>query len=201
MSNRLTGGPSNTNCLLLPESGGMGEGWSDIMAVATRIKTTDTHNTDYTIGEWIANKKGGIRAYPYSTSMKTNPYTYGSVNQQQEVHAIGTVWASVLYEALWNLIDAYGITASEVPEFDSKGVPKDGRYLFMKLVMGGMSLQPCNPDMVSARNAILDADKALTGGKNQCALWKAFAKRGLGKDAIFLVVVRVENFDIPAGVC
>ncbi|KAL6416314.1 extracellular elastinolytic metalloproteinase [Ilyonectria robusta] len=37
--------------------------------------------------------------------------------------------------------------------------------------------------MIHARDAILDADRILTGGKNLCTLWRAFARRGLGSRA------------------
>ncbi|UNI18046.1 hypothetical protein JDV02_004343 [Purpureocillium takamizusanense] len=201
LSTRLTGGPSNSGCLNGLESGGMGEGWSDFMATAIRIKATDKRTKDYTIGSWVANKPNGIRAYPYSTNTNTNPYTYADANQQREVHAMGTIWGTVLYEVIWNLIDKHGITDKDFPEFDSAGVPKDGRYLTMKLIIGGMAIQPCNPNMVSARDAIIDADKALTNGGNQCELWKAFAKRGLGEGARYGSTNRVESFDVPAGVC
>ncbi|GAO13523.1 hypothetical protein UVI_02016010 [Ustilaginoidea virens] len=201
LSTRLTGGPTNTGCLDGLESGGMGEGWSDFMALAVHLKSSDTRSKDYGVGPWVANRPNGIRQYPYSTSKTTNPMTYGTVNTQDEVHAIGTVWCTVLYEAIWNLIDKHGITGSDWPVFDSAGVPKDGRYLAMKLVMGGMALQPCNPNMVSARDAILDADRALTDGDNECELWKAFAKRGLGRNARYEESHRTEDFGVPEGVC
>ena len=60
--------------------------------------------------------------------------------------------------------------------------------------------QPCNPSMVQARDAIIDADVALTGGKNACEIWQGFAKRGLGAGAV-TAEPRVDNFDLPAGVC
>ncbi|KAB8230273.1 Fungalysin/Thermolysin Extracellular metalloproteinase 5 [Aspergillus alliaceus] len=200
VSNRLTGGPANSRCLNALESGGMGEGWGDFMATAIRLKSGDTHSTDYTMGEWAANKKGGIRAYPYSTSLSTNPYTYTSVNSLNAVHAIGTVWATMLYEVLWALIDKHGKNDGPRPEFKD-GVPTDGKYLTMKLVIDGMALQPCNPNFIQARDAILDADKALTGGDNQCQLWRAFAKRGLGEKAEYHATGRVDSKDIPSGVC
>ena len=46
-----------------------------------------------------------------------------------------------------------------------------------------MKLQPCRPDFFKARDAIIAADKDLTGGENFCELWDGFAKRGLGPDA------------------
>ncbi|KAF4986884.1 hypothetical protein FDECE_15706 [Fusarium decemcellulare] len=201
LSNRLTGGPANSGCLSALESGGMGEGWSDFMATAIRLKPSDTRSTNHVMGDWVYNNAAGIRAYPYSTSTTTNPYTYRSVNSLSGVHAIGTYWATALYEVLWNLIDKHGKNDDDVPEFDSNGVPTDGKYLSLKLVIDGMALQPCNPNMVQARDAIIDADKALTNGDNQCELWTAFAKRGLGTGAVYSSSSRTESFDLPDGVC
>ncbi|KAF2218306.1 fungalysin metallopeptidase [Elsinoe ampelina] len=200
LSNRLTGGPANSGCLSSTESGGMGEGWSDFMATAVRLKAADTRTKNYGVGDWIANKAGGIRAYQYSTSLTTNPLTYTSVNGMTAVHQIGTVWASMLYEVLWGLIGKYGKNDAAKPTFTSPGLPSDGKYLAMKLVMDGMALQPCNPNFVQARDAIIDADEALTGGANACILWSAFAKRGLGSGARY-GTTRTGSTTIPSGVC
>lgn len=197
LSTRLTGGPANSNCLNTLEAGGMGEGWSDFMAVAVHTHKSDSRTTDVPFGHWIYNNPKGIRQYPYSTNLKTNPMTYGTTNSQNEVHAIGTVWASILYEYLWNLIDKYGNTDADFPTFDSNGVPTDGKYLAMKLVTDSFSLQPCSPTMPQSRDAILDADKALTGGANKCEIWKAMAKRGLGVKARY-GSPRTEDFTVPA---
>lgn len=139
LSTRLTGGPANSNCLNVLEAGGMGEGWGDFFAIAIHLKTTDTRATNYPLGDWVYNNPAGIRAYLFSTSLTTNPLTYKSANSLNEVHAIGTLWATVLYEVVWNLIDKYGITATKFPVF-SNGIPTDGRFLAMKLVVDGMAL-------------------------------------------------------------
>lgn len=121
----------------------------------------------------------GIRKFPYSTSMTTNPTTYATINTPEYnalVHAIGSVWANILYEAMWNLEDKYGYQATVMPTFHpGTQIPTTGRQLAMKLVLEGMKLQPCSPTFITARNAILDADRAITGGENLCELWKAFA--------------------------
>ena len=49
--------------------------------------------------------------------------------------------------------------------------------------MGGLKIQPCNPEFLQARDAIIAADNAFYSGKNKCLLWKAFAKRGMGFNA------------------
>jgi extracellular elastinolytic metalloproteinase len=117
----------------------MGEGWGDFMATAIRLKPADTRAKSYPMGAWVYNNPAGIRAYPYSTSLTTNPYTYASVNSLSQVHAIGTVWATILYEVLWNLIDKHGKNDAANPTFVN-GVPTDGKFLAMKLVMDGMAL-------------------------------------------------------------
>lgn len=66
--------------------------------------------------------------------------------------------------------------------------------------------QPCRPTFIQARDAIIDADKALTGGKNACLLWKGFAKRGLGADASrsadpLAHTSRKNSYNLPGGVC
>ena len=53
----------------------------------------------------------------------------------------------------------------------------------MQLVLDGMKLQPCRPSFFDARDAIIAADRTLTGGENVCELWAGFASRGLGVDA------------------
>lgn len=76
VSNRLTGGGTGT-CLQTTEAGGMGEGWSDTLAMLTEIKSAPL--ADFTLGSYVTNTPGGIRSYPYSTNMDTNPLTYGSL--------------------------------------------------------------------------------------------------------------------------
>ena len=53
----------------------------------------------------------------------------------------------------------------------------------VQLVLDGMKLQPCRPSFFDARDAIIAADRTLTGGENVCELWAGFASRGLGVDA------------------
>lgn len=196
LSNRLTGGPANAGCLPSGEPGGMGEGWGDFFATTIRLRPNDTRSTDYPMGDWVANNPAGIRAYPYSTSLTTNPHTYKDLSGLSAVHAIGTVWATILYEVLWNLIDTHGKNDAEFPDFDANGVPTDGKFLALKLVQDGMALQPCRPDFIAARDAIIDADVALTDGANACDLWSGFAKRGLGPNA--RQSPRTEDFEPPA---
>ncbi|KEY69453.1 hypothetical protein S7711_01995 [Stachybotrys chartarum IBT 7711] len=201
LSNRLTGGPANAGCLSGTEAGGMGEGWSDFYAVAISVLPDATRSDNIPMGDWISNRPEGIRTHIYSTDMAVNPLTYVSANGVTRVHDIGTIWATMLFEVLWNLIDRYGKSDADYPVFDANGVPTDGKFLALQLVTDGLALQPCTPNFVSARNAILDADRALTGGDNLCEIWTGFAKRGLGENARYSSTTRTQDFTIPSGVC
>ena len=73
------------------------------------------------------------------------------------------------------MVDKLGFTA-KISDVGSGS----GNTEFLKLVMDGLSLQPCNPTFLQARDAILQADELRNGGANKCEIIKGFAKRGLG---------------------
>ncbi|KAJ1822777.1 hypothetical protein LPJ60_001899 [Coemansia sp. RSA 2675] len=193
ISNRLTGGPANTDCLNDGEAGGMGEGWSDAVAVLLRIRPTQSRSLDIIMGEYVYGR--GIRSYPYSTSLTTNPTTYAYLNKAnyQEVHAIGEVWAEMLYEVMWALNDKNGIG-----DLFARDLTK-GNALFLQILLDAMKLQPCNPTFINARDAILQAESNLSGGNNKCTIWTAFAKRGLGQNASKSGTKYVDDYTVPAG--
>ncbi|KAL4244438.1 Extracellular metalloproteinase [Abortiporus biennis] len=205
LSTRLTGGPANSGCLGWGESGGMGEGWGDFLATTIR---SNANYSDYPMGAWAANRDNGIRNYPYSLNTTINPSTYQTLDKPGYwgVHAIGEVWAQMLWVVSQRLIEKYGFSDSiypplpnekgEVPvgdfyrpqEYTADGekkplIPIHGNTLIFQLVINGMKLQPCRPSFFQARDAIIAADKALTGGENFCELWKGFAASGLGLHA------------------
>src|SRR5690606_33774520 len=78
----------------------------------------------------------------------------------------------------WELVHRYGFNPDFYDAWNT-----GGNNLAIQLVMDGMKLQPCSPGFVDGRNAILQADQVLTGGDNQCMIWRAFARRGLGFSA------------------
>ncbi|KAI8895827.1 Fungalysin metallopeptidase-domain-containing protein [Globomyces pollinis-pini] len=192
VSNRLTGGSFQGNCLQNTESGGMGEGWSDTLAMYLTRKPTDTRETDYVLGAYVYNNPKGIRKNVYSTNTTTNPYTYNSVQPLNQVHAIGEIWATFLNEMYWNLVDKLGYSSNLL---DAKQVK--GNIVALQLVIGGMKLQPCNPTFLNARDAIIQADATYYGGAYKCDIWKAFAKRGMGVDA--KAQGKTNGFALPAG--
>lgn len=197
VSTRLTGGPANPNALNNIQSGGMGEGWSDFYALMFTQRPTDTKLGSYGIGTYSLNQPPsgtGIRVYPYSFDKTINPIEFDSYGtsgtttyglaRSTAVHRSGTVWNTTLWDMNWLLIDKYGFDSDLYTGWTGSGAGGAGNKLAMRLVMDAMKLQPANPSFVQARDAILAADTALTGGVNQCEIWRAFARRGLGEGAV-----------------
>ncbi|KAI8619760.1 Fungalysin metallopeptidase-domain-containing protein [Chytriomyces sp. MP71] len=181
LSSRLTGGPANANCLQTLESGGMGEGWSDVFGMLVTLPDANTAATPFVTGVYVTNSARGIRKFPYSTNARTNPLTFASLNKLNEVHNIGEVWANTLFEVMWGMVAISGKTAAS--KLVSSAGSGTGNTDFALLLIAGMKLQPCNPTFIQARNAIIAADKNMFQGKYSCAIWNSFAKRGMGVNA------------------
>jgi len=179
ISTRLTGGPATSGCLNNQEQ--MGEGWSDWFALVMTIQPEDNATKSRPIGTWLFEEGptgDGIRPYPYTTDMSVNPMTYASISNSaiRAPHGVGAVWATVLWDLTWAMIDRYGW---DVDLYNGAG----GNNRTMALVIEGLKLQPCSPGFVNGRDAILAADRLLYGGDNQCLIWEVFARRGLGFSA------------------
>ncbi len=196
LSDRLIGGGAGIYQL---QTEGMAEGWSDWYALTLLSKEGDDVDGNYLEGGYVTfefsgltqNYYFGIRHYPYTTDMTKNPLTLKDIDPAQisphpgvptnpiytfspkgaaEVHHQGEVWCVTLWDARANLIRKYGFAA--------------GRQLILQLVTDGLKLSPPNPTFLQARDAILQADLVDTGGANQNELWAAFAKRGMGLNAL-----------------
>lgn len=178
ISNRLTGGPNTSGCLNNEEQ--MGEGWGDYFGMMMTMKAGDQGTDGRGMGTYVISQPTngvGIRPTRYSTNMSLNPSTYNTIKTAAVPHGVGYVWATMLWEMSWELIDLYGFNPDL---YYGNG----GNNIAMKLTLDGMKLQPCKPGFVDGRNAILQADINNNDGVNQCHIWKAFAKRGLGYSAI-----------------
>jgi hypothetical protein len=199
ISNRLTGGASNTSCLTNDEQ--MGEGWSDWFGLMLTIEPGDLSTDPRGVGTYVVGQPVtgiGIRPAPYSTDFNINNYTYGATNNTGGIsmpHGIGFVWSTMLWDLTWAFIDKYGFD-SDV--YNGTG----GNNMVMQLVIDGLKLQPCSPGFVDGRNAIIQADQLLNGGANECLIWQVFANRGLGVSASQgssqSRIDQVEAFDVPA---
>ncbi|KAJ1341787.1 hypothetical protein BSLG_010845 [Batrachochytrium salamandrivorans] len=112
--NRLTGGPATGGCLNTVEARGLGEGWSDFIAMIFLAKESDTAMTEIPIGAYVKN----------------NPKVY------------------------WNLVTKHGFAKNLY-----KAEQSEGNIVAMRIIIGGMMIQSCNPTFLAARDAIIAADK------------------------------------------
>jgi hypothetical protein len=194
ISIRLTGGRNNSSCLGNPEE--MGEGWSDWFALMLDMKPGDIGTSPRSVGTFVSGTPttgDGIRNYPFTTDMSINPETFGYTNggtaprfavtytdsngtERVEPHNVGEVWATMLWDLTWAYVNKYGYD-------DNKYTGTGGNNKVMRLVLDAIKLQPCSPSFVQARDAIIAADQATTGGQNYCMIWQVFARRGLGLNA------------------
>ncbi|KAF8886755.1 Fungalysin metallopeptidase-domain-containing protein, partial [Infundibulicybe gibba] len=180
ITNRMTGG-GTARCLQTTEARGLGEGWSDAMAEWAQQKPIlpGLPLPDYVLAQHVINKAAGIRTHPYSISNITNPLRYSSVSVNMERHDIGEVWANMLHNVYDALVKEHGF--SENAKTDAS--TPEGNVVFLHLFIDALSIQPCNPTFVNARDAWIQADRIRYAGTNRCLLWRAFASRGLGVNA------------------
>ncbi len=204
LTGRLIGGPQESNCIQ-PRNGG-NEGWSDIFGLLLTIEPGDLGSDVKSHGEWYKTNTVSPsfgRRYSTDSILAYEGATYkfyesfaDIADGYRSIHSVGIVWASIYWDVTWALIDQYGLN----PNIDQPW-NTGGNNLAIQLAVDALKLLPCNANFIDNRDAVLAADMALTGGQNQCVLWQAFAKRGLGINAtqtyINDVLTASNSFEIP----
>ena len=156
--------------------------------------------TSRTVGSYSFFTPGGIRPAPYSPNFAVNNYTYSNLPAAVIPHGVGFIWATMLWDLYLRMVADHGYNPDIRGAFGT-----GGNNLALRLVIDGLKLQPCSPGFVDGRNAILQADTALTGGANQCAIWQTFSARGLGGDAVQGDSASISDnspgFTVPTGAC
>ncbi|MEV6522637.1 M36 family metallopeptidase [Longispora sp. NPDC051575] len=172
LSNRLVVDVNGVSTLGGLQATALGEAWSDWYAMDLLVSQGDVADTpadgDVAMGRYISHGEDALRTQPLDCTVgkvsKACPeggYTYGKyakVAGRPESHADGEIWA----ETLWDLRTALG------------------GPLTRNLVTRAMELSPANPSYLDERNAVLRADRLVSGGRNTAAIWKVFAARGMG---------------------
>lgn len=180
ISIRQVGGPSNSSCLGNRQQ--PGEGWSDWLALAYTAKVGDDGRDARGIGTYLfgqAPDGPGIRPQRYSTDPAVNTYTYESMNGLSIPHGVGSVWAQVLWEVYWALVDKYGFDPDLYDAFGGAGNQRAMLY-----VNEGFKNTACSPTFLQTRDGVIQAASNFFGGDDVCLLWDTFAAFGLGTDAI-----------------
>ncbi|KAG8950293.1 Fungalysin/Thermolysin Extracellular metalloproteinase 5 [Tulasnella sp. 419] len=191
---RITGGGSDSSCLGTFESSAVDEGYSDFVSVL--IRRSNDSSKAYAIGEWASWRRGGIRQSLYGLNITVNDMTWESLNRPgNKIPTVaGQLWGQVLFDVTTALIDEYGYASTLFPEAGSTFSKETdwsrlgGNAFALELAYRAMSIQPCRPTFFRARDALIAADKTMTGGKNECLIWRAMANRGLGKDASIIAL-------------
>ncbi len=189
-----------------------GEGWSDFYALYLTTTSTDLSPADSLHPNGVLPNKGigtyvtytnsdgpGIRPRKYSVDMQVNEYTFAGttnggigIGNSAEIsvpHGVGFIWCTMLWELEQALVDEYGfndVVTYNPPSNDIQAIIDNnaGNNLALKLIQEGISLQKPSPTFLDMRDAIILADNLHYNGAHSCLIWKAFAKRGLGSDAI-----------------
>ncbi len=160
-------------------AGAVGEGASDVNAFLL--------NGDDVIGEYAYSNPAGIRRAPYTNY----PNTYSDVgngNGTYEVHNDGEIYAA----AMWRLKELWEGHRSRRPLETLRGYWVDG-----------MNFTPAAPAFEDMRDGMLQAIPDANTDE-ECLVWRAFAKFGIGVGADGSVSRRgtatiVESFAVPAG--
>lgn len=168
----------------------MGEGWSDFFALMLTNKPGDDSSVPRGIGTYSVTESVdgmGLRPVRYSPDFAINNYTYQRTNGMEyvngdgvlvpDVHSIGFVWASMLWDLHWKYVEKYGYASDVIAN------PNSGSAKVLQLVVDGLKLTPTSPGFIQGRDAILAAEENTSQGKDKCMIWEVFAKRGLGVNA------------------
>jgi len=199
ITTRLTGGPDDSDCLVDYQPDAMAEGWGDWFALVLTSTSADLPDDQRPIASYTHAhplEGPGIRDFAYTSDLGLNPRDYDDLGSLSQPHGHGEIWAALLWEFYLNMVESHGF---DLDFYQGSG----GNNVALQLVVDGLVVQGCNPGFTQARDAILAADLALTGGENRCLAWSGFAKRGLGFSAdpngsIATSSSGTSGFDVPA---
>ncbi|MGQ0619387.1 MAG: M36 family metallopeptidase [Panacagrimonas sp.] len=178
------------------QGGGIGEGGGDFQALLMLSRPGDDPNGFYGVaGYSLTNNATTLRRDFYSIRPLGTPdapgFTYGDLHSPQDTisfaHDNGEIWANALWYARTLLVGRYGFVG--------------GTETAMRLQIDGYKFAPSNPDFLDMRDSILIADILTNASTNQCLLWSAFARMGIGLSATSKGQSDsdpVEAFDTPA---
>ncbi|HEX4963746.1 MAG TPA: IPTL-CTERM sorting domain-containing protein [Thermoanaerobaculia bacterium] len=198
-SNRLVGNAAGLNW---DPARGMGEGWSDFVALSLLNTTpTDIPTGEYASGAYATYKLNGlldnyvygIRRFPYTSQRAINPMTWADVDDVTNDLSGGTLspGSPITFNLnggmevhnsgeIWALT-LWGVRARVIADpAGANGNVAVGSHTTLQMVIDGLKMTPVNPSFTDARDAIIDADCATNACANEQSIWDGFADRGLG---------------------
>lgn len=189
----------------------MGESWSDLTAVEflNGFGLVSAGQNPFAVGAYVTgDSEKGIRNYPMSSSpLNYGDVGYdficnlglldvtGECPDIAQAHSDGEIWSAANFDIRQALVAKYNAAypsgdAALQKRCASGDMPSDrcpGNRRWVQIMHDAMLLVPSSPSMVDARDAYLAADlarssdPALSWPSNQTELWRAFARRGLGR--------------------
>ncbi len=198
LTNRLVG---DANGLTLSQAKGMGEGWGDFVALLTLVRpeaaavpANANWNGTFAVASFTEHNATdgyyyGLRRYPYSTDTTKNPLSYQHISSEvplpdapphngdvapdnAEVHNMGEIWASMLWECYTNMLRDTGRYSFE-----------QAQQRMREYLVASLKLTPIAPTLLEGRDALLAAMLARDSQDfSNCAA--SFAKRGAGTGAV-----------------
>ena len=206
LSSRLIG---DANGLAANQSRGLGEGWSDFVALLTTLEAADLqrpNNTDwrgaFAIGGHQRSPTGydgasldahyfGVRRFPYSIDPMRNALTFRHIVSNVPLPTTAPISPANGGGGSDNaeVHNAGEVWASALWEGTTR-VLKDprfptfdgGRRAVLRLLVASLKATPVNPTFLEARDALLITAKATGPGEFQSFL-DGFAVRGMGLSA------------------
>ena len=167
----------DANALEEPQSGSMGEGWSDYFALTLRNAARDDERT--VTGTWVVNSSKGIRQRPYDSAY---PGRFGHIGlgrgqvpgaadlSYNEVHAVGEIWCAALMQLTRNVVAALGDK-------------QRGYRIGWRAVVDGMKLTPKNPSMLGGARCDPRGDRDASSADRR----RACSRSGRGVAGVRLV--------------
>ncbi len=206
LSNRLIG---NASGLGNNQGRGMGEGWSDFVALMLLVREEDaatpsnaTWNGIYPIGTYAVGGGVdggtnsafyfGLRRAPYSTDFTKNPFTFKHIEHGVALPATAPLKLNGLSNAqvhntgeIWaNMLwECYAALLRDTQGATPRLTFVEAQTRMREYLVASLKLTPVNPTLIEARDAVL-AVAAANDPADYVALFGAFAKRGAGVGAV-----------------
>ena len=208
LSNRLI---SNSSGLTTQQSRGMGEGWSDFLALLLVARPEDVavasnanYNGVYSAGQFVTAGgnngplvNGGyyfaVRRVPYSTDMTRDPLTLKHISRGNPIIGVPTAFGSDgsnnaevhATGEVWAtmLWECYASLLRDTIGDHPRLTFAEAQKRMKDYIVASLKMTPANPTFLEARDAVLAAAFAndMTDFRE---FWEAFARRGAGIRAV-----------------
>ncbi|KAF8720230.1 hypothetical protein AX14_011112 [Amanita brunnescens Koide BX004] len=129
--------------------------------------------TDFAIGQDVTGNSQGRHHLP-----SVNPLRYSDLQTTTEPHSVGEIWANMLHNVQAALAQERGFSMRALTNPNGP----EGNVV-VRLFIDALTLQPCNPTFMAARDAWIQADQTWFQGIHRCTLYSAFVSLGLGSNA------------------